>query len=240
MRDHESFLPGGPRQPGTAAGLRRFPSAGRRAQARAGVNAVAADAGFDSEANHRLARDELGIQSLIPAVHGRPPAGRTGRPLSKANETPSARKSLRTTLAGRNRQLDDQTTQRRSRQRPNLLAPPRLLLLKVLTHNISILRRRIGFLLSTPDPFNSLKLTWQGHNRAIAELCHPSSRTFCNQGENSVDRSPCGAVALQSLALIVFWQINTRALAQEFHALLSLICQRFATRIKEAPRTATR
>ena len=33
------------------------------AQARAGVKAVAADAGFDSEANHVLARDELGIQS---------------------------------------------------------------------------------------------------------------------------------------------------------------------------------
>jgi len=29
---------------------------------------VAADAGFDSEANHQLARDELGIQSLIPAT----------------------------------------------------------------------------------------------------------------------------------------------------------------------------
>jgi len=45
------------------------------AQARAGVKAVAADAGFDSEANHRLDRDELGIHSLIPAQHGRPPAG---------------------------------------------------------------------------------------------------------------------------------------------------------------------
>ena len=34
-----------------------------------------ADAGFDSEDNHRLARQELGIRSLIPATNrtsGRP------------------------------------------------------------------------------------------------------------------------------------------------------------------------
>ena len=40
---------------------------------------VLADAGFDSEDNHRLARQELGIRSLIPATIGRPgkngPAG---------------------------------------------------------------------------------------------------------------------------------------------------------------------
>jgi len=33
---------------------------------------VLADAGFDSEDNHRLARQELGIRSLIPATIGRP------------------------------------------------------------------------------------------------------------------------------------------------------------------------
>jgi hypothetical protein len=38
-----------------------------------------ADAGYDSEDNHRLARDELGIRSLIPATCGRPGAnGPTG------------------------------------------------------------------------------------------------------------------------------------------------------------------
>lgn len=52
----------------------------RAAQARVGLNTIAADAGFDSEANHELARDELGIQSLIPAAHGRPSASEpTGR-----------------------------------------------------------------------------------------------------------------------------------------------------------------
>ena len=40
---------------------------------------VLTDAGFDSEDNHRLARQELGIRSLIPATIGRPGAkGPTG------------------------------------------------------------------------------------------------------------------------------------------------------------------
>lgn len=33
---------------------------------------VLADAGFSSEANHEMARDELGIQSLMPSTNGRP------------------------------------------------------------------------------------------------------------------------------------------------------------------------
>lgn len=35
---------------------------------------VLADAGFSSEANHELARDDLGIQSLMPSTNGRPTA----------------------------------------------------------------------------------------------------------------------------------------------------------------------
>jgi hypothetical protein len=43
------------------------------------LETVLADAGYDSEDNHRLARDELGIRSLIPATSGRPGAnGPTG------------------------------------------------------------------------------------------------------------------------------------------------------------------
>jgi Transposase DDE domain len=33
---------------------------------------IAADAGFDSEANHAFARDECHVRSIIPAKHGRP------------------------------------------------------------------------------------------------------------------------------------------------------------------------
>jgi len=33
---------------------------------------LAADAGYDSEANHRFAREEHGVRTIIPAKHGRP------------------------------------------------------------------------------------------------------------------------------------------------------------------------
>lgn len=51
----------------------------REACRRAPVRTTAADSGFDSEDNHRLAREELGVRSIIPAKIGRPsdrpPAG---------------------------------------------------------------------------------------------------------------------------------------------------------------------
>lgn len=46
----------------------------REIQARANLAAIAAEASLDSEASHQLARDELGIQSLILALQGRQPA----------------------------------------------------------------------------------------------------------------------------------------------------------------------
>ena len=35
---------------------------------------LAADAGYDSESNHRFARDDHGVRTIIPAKHGRPTA----------------------------------------------------------------------------------------------------------------------------------------------------------------------
>ena len=36
------------------------------------IDCLAADAGYDSEANHRFARERCGVRTLIPARHGRP------------------------------------------------------------------------------------------------------------------------------------------------------------------------
>jgi hypothetical protein len=44
----------------------------QRAASRMGLSWVVADAGFDSESNHRAARRDLKIRSLIPATCGRP------------------------------------------------------------------------------------------------------------------------------------------------------------------------
>lgn len=44
------------------------------AAARATVRIAVADAGYDSEDNHRVAREELGVRSIIPPDAGRPTA----------------------------------------------------------------------------------------------------------------------------------------------------------------------
>ena len=57
----------------------------RQVHARRRMEWVVADAGYDSEPNHRVARDELGIRTAIPPTRGRPtldgkpPAGRYRR-----------------------------------------------------------------------------------------------------------------------------------------------------------------
>jgi hypothetical protein len=54
---------------------------------RARVAVVVADAGYDSEANHRIAREDLGVRSIIAIGTGRPthkpPAGRWRRHMAK-------------------------------------------------------------------------------------------------------------------------------------------------------------
>jgi len=64
---------------GLGADHAHFPLLLLSAAERMHLETVLADAGYDSEDNHRLARDELGIRSLIPATGGRPGAnGPTG------------------------------------------------------------------------------------------------------------------------------------------------------------------
>ncbi|MGH7487939.1 MAG: transposase, partial [bacterium] len=127
------------------------------AHARAGLKTVAADAGFDSEANHQLAREELGIQSLIPAEHGRPPAGEpTGRYRRQMkrhlHESRDGQRWPAETVNSMIKRLSGEVVNARTYWRRC-----RLLLLKALTHNITILRRQIGFLLSRSELFATLK-----------------------------------------------------------------------------------
>ena len=123
------------------------------AHARAELKTVAADAGFDSEANHRFAREELGIQSLIPATHGRPtakePSGRYRKQMKRhlAESNYGQRWQIETVYSMIKRSSGEVVNGRTYWRRC------RLLLLKALTHNISILRQQIGFLLSSSDPF---------------------------------------------------------------------------------------
>jgi len=106
-----------------------------------------ADAGFDSEPNHQLARDFHGIQSLMPAKHGRPTkggkpfAGRYRRLMSRRLRTKRGRRrsgytqrwQVETVMSMIKRNLGDEL----SGQTPH--ARNRQMRLLVLVHNCMIL-----------------------------------------------------------------------------------------------------
>jgi hypothetical protein len=100
---------------------------------------LTADAGYDSEANHRLCREEHGIRTLIPPKHGRPtskPArGRYRRLMQTRFDTTryGQRWQVETVVSMIKRRLGSATTGRSywSRRRD--------LMLMVLAHNIMIL-----------------------------------------------------------------------------------------------------
>jgi hypothetical protein len=52
-----------------------------------------ADGGYDSEANHRWLREELGIESIIPPVGGRPARGLARRPYRRQLQLAFLRKA---------------------------------------------------------------------------------------------------------------------------------------------------
>ena len=65
---------------GPAVDTDRFVPLLQDALRRVGVDTALADAGYDSEGNHRYARDQRGVRSVIPATSGRPsPNPPTGR-----------------------------------------------------------------------------------------------------------------------------------------------------------------
>jgi hypothetical protein len=109
---------------------------------------VGADAGFDAEAHHELARDELGLRSYIPAAHGgqRPPEqlpkGRWRRHMTRQLATLEKRQSC-----GYTQRAQDETVH--SMMKRNLgsalrgqspASRLRDLRLKGLTHDVMVLK----------------------------------------------------------------------------------------------------
>jgi hypothetical protein len=87
------------------------------------ISQMAADAGYDSEPNHKFARDQHGIRTVIPPKHGRPttkPATGRYRRLMQVRFDPA---HLSTAGTNRDPDVDDQTTPRRARRRTLLLEP---------------------------------------------------------------------------------------------------------------------
>jgi IS5 family transposase len=89
------------------------------------LDAVLADAGYDSEPNHQHARQNRGVRSFMPATAGRPttkpPTGRYRRLMkSRLNKNYG---QVRATLAGRNQFFHAQTAPGNHCQRSQLLEP---------------------------------------------------------------------------------------------------------------------
>jgi hypothetical protein len=113
-----------------------------RSWTRADVKVVVADAGYDSEMNHRIARQDMGVRSIIPPGIGRPtsklPSGRWRRHMAKrfarkADQAHYAQRAQSETvhsMVKRNQgsALRSRTPQRRKQE----------MLLRVLTHNIML------------------------------------------------------------------------------------------------------
>lgn len=122
------------------------------------LDTLYADAGYDSECNHRLMRELLGIKSIIPPRIGRPtnkPAkGKHRRRMQHLFKDPvkigyGQRWQVETVFSMLKRNLGHALVAR------SYQAQNREMLLHCLTHNVMILRRqRRAFLPSTPDPFS--------------------------------------------------------------------------------------
>ena len=107
---------------------------------------VLADAGYDSESNHRIAREDLRLQTLIKTGSGRPtskpPSGRYRRLMrvrlagSQKGKPYGQRAQVETVISMLKRNLGDALRARSSRARQHEM------LLRVVTHNVMLARRR--------------------------------------------------------------------------------------------------
>lgn len=140
-----SFVPGvgpGPDHPHFERALfdawRRVPGA---------IKKLAADAGYDSEANHRLARRDMRVRTLIPALIGRPtgkpPSGYWRRRMARLLRTKRGRRKSGYTQRWQSETVNSMMKRNqgsalraRSRRTQN-----RELALRVLTHDLAVLRR---------------------------------------------------------------------------------------------------
>lgn len=113
-----------------------------RAWARAAVKVVVADAGYDSEQNHRTARQDMGVRSLIPPGIGRPtskpPTGRWRRHMArrfarKADEAQYGQRAQVETVHSMVKRTQGSALRSRTTERQK-----KEMLLRVLTHNIML------------------------------------------------------------------------------------------------------
>lgn len=114
----------------------------REACRRAPVRTIVADSGYDSEANHRFARREMGVRSIIPAGVGRPsdkpPAGYWRRHMKRRfkrgadKQSYNQRAQVETINSMLKRNLGDELRSRLPTRRKNEM------LFRTVVHNIML------------------------------------------------------------------------------------------------------
>ena len=126
---------------GPGVDVDQFEIIGTPAAQKYDIDYILADAGYDSESNHRFARDHLNIQSIIPPKHGRPtlepkPLKGKYRELMRIEfdkKTYGQRWQAETVMSMIKRNQGDALRSK------TYWAQNRELMLKVLTHNIGII-----------------------------------------------------------------------------------------------------
>ena len=126
---------------------------------RAPVKKTVADAGFDSEPNHQIARNDMGIRSIIPATSGRPskgpPGGKWRRRMPRLLKTRRRRRrcgytqrwQVETVNSMIKRNLGSALRARSARGREMEM------ILRGITHDLMLLRRQVrGSRQSSPVP----------------------------------------------------------------------------------------
>jgi hypothetical protein len=124
---------------------------------------VVADAGYDSEPNHRLARHDMGLGSLIPPELGRPrkdggpPGGRWRRQMKRLLATTDSRKQVGYTQRWQSETVHSMMKRNLSSELRGKTAWSRKrdMALKALTHDLMVFRR--GSRQSTSDAFSAAR-----------------------------------------------------------------------------------
>ena len=138
---------------------------------RVSIETILADAGYDSESNHRFARDGCGVRSVIPPRHGRPSEKLPATPhrrLMKLHRDYryGQRSQAEATISMLKRNLGSFVAARSDRARANEVG------LKVLTHNIMLIVAILWqlFYRAESDPFMSVLCPFPLYVRPIEDL----------------------------------------------------------------------
>jgi hypothetical protein len=123
-------------------------SALRQAHARSGLQALLADAAYDAEWVHQMARTELGVRTIIPATKGHPASGPLAGQYRRLMQ-----QTIHLTPYGQRWQVETVMSMIKRRLGAavgafSYWAQCRGMMLKAITHNILILLRNSGFLQS--------------------------------------------------------------------------------------------